>query len=325
MPTLVSVVIPVYNGSRFLRKAIDSVLGQTYSPVQVVAVDDGSVDNSPEVIRSYGSSVVYIWQRNSGVAHARNNGLSAAQGELIAFLDQDDWWCPDKIRRQVEIFIENPDVGLVHTEAAHYDNPTATFVERFNPNRSDLLAGRCYERLLVGNAIFNSSVMIRKSVLDTAGVFDTQIEGNTIQDYDLWLRIARHSSLAYIPEELTIYRLHPGQGMWKARHSLVEELRLLDRILGCTAVPLTVEMRGRMAKLLDEVGVAHLDAGEAALARHCFARALQHRWNWREVLLLGLTFFSPIVSDGVRRAVAGLRSLSRRQVIHRAPAWVSLK
>jgi glycosyltransferase involved in cell wall biosynthesis len=325
MPALVSVVIPVYNGARFLREAIDSVLGQTYSPVQVIVVDDGSVDGSPEVIRSYGSRLESIRQPNSGVAQARNRGIAASRGEFIAFLDQDDWWRPEKIRRQVESFVQHPDVGLVHTEAAHYDNPSAAFVERFNPNRSDLLTGRCYERLLLGNAIFNSSVIIRKSVLDKVGAFDTQIEGNTIQDYDLWLRIARASSLAYISEQLTVYRLHPEQGMWKARHSLMEELRLLDRIVSNTIAPLSPEMHGRMAKLLDEVGVAHFDVREVAVARRCFARALQHRWSWRNALLLSLTFLPWRWSEGVRRAATALRTLGRKPVVHRAPSWVSLK
>jgi glycosyltransferase involved in cell wall biosynthesis len=325
MPPLVSVVIPVYNGSRFLREAIDSTLGQTYSPVQVIVVDDGSVDDSAQIIRSYGSRVDYVGQQNAGVARARNKGVSAARGDFIAFLDQDDWWRPDKISRQMEFFIQDPDVGLVHSEAAHYDNPSSAFVERFNPNRSDLLTGHCYERLLLGNAIFNSSVMIRRSVLDTVGVFDTQIQGNTIQDYDLWLRIARRSSLVYIPEQLTIYRLHPDQGMWMARDSLVEELRLLDRILDNTDAPLTREMRDRMAKLLDQVGVAHFDARDAKLARQCFARALQYRWSGRYALLLALTFLPPRFSDGTRRAVTGLRTLGRKQVVRRAPSWVTLK
>jgi glycosyltransferase involved in cell wall biosynthesis len=325
MPPLVTVVIPVYNGSRFLRKAIDSVLNQTYTPIQIVAVDDGSVDDSPDVIGSYGSRVESIRQQNSGVAYARNRGVSAAQGAFIAFLDQDDWWLPDKVRRQVEIFVQNPDVGLVHTEAAHYDHPTGSFVERFNPNRSDLLVGRCYERLLLGNAIFNSSVMIRKSVLDAVGVFDTQIEGNTIQDYDLWLRIARRSALAYIQEQLTVYRLHPDQGMWRARHSLVEELRLLDRILAADRMPLSCAMRSRMAKLLDEVGVAQLDAREVALARRCFARALRQRWAWRDALLLALTFLPLGLSDRLRRTGTALRALGRKRVAGRAPSWVTLK
>jgi glycosyltransferase involved in cell wall biosynthesis len=325
MPTLVTVVIPVYNGSRFLRKAIESVLEQTHAPIQAVVVDDGSVDDSPQIIRSYGSRVEYIYQSNAGVAHARNRGIAAAQGEFIAFLDQDDWWLPNKVGRQVEVFIQHPDVGLVHTEAAHYDDPSSVFVGRLNSGRSDLLTGRCYECLLEGNAIFNSSVMVRRSALDRVGIFDTQIEGNTIQDYDLWLRIARPYSFGYIPEKLTIYRLHPEQGMWKARHSLMEELRLMDRILDRTVAPLSGPMRGRMARLLDEVGVAHLDARETELARHAFARALQYRWSWRDALLLGLTFLPLRLSEGARRAATRLRALRRKEAISRIPSWVCLK
>src|SRR5262249_41809571 len=143
MSGLVSVVIPVYNGSSFLRDAIDSVLEQTYAPLQILVVDDGSVDDSPHVIASYGSRLEPFRQQNMGVSHARNKGVQAARGEFVAFLDQDDWWHPEKIARQVETFVQDADIGLVHTDVAHYHDPSSTFIERFNPNRSDWLIGRC--------------------------------------------------------------------------------------------------------------------------------------------------------------------------------------
>src|SRR5581483_4857500 len=101
---LVSVVVPVYNGAKYLRQALDSALGQTYPRLQLVIVDDGSTDSSAEIIASYGPRLCSIRQANAGVACARNAGIRAAAGDLIAFLDQDDWWLPEKVDRQVERF-----------------------------------------------------------------------------------------------------------------------------------------------------------------------------------------------------------------------------
>ena len=112
---LVTVVVPAYNSSAFLRQAVDSALGQTYPFVEVIVVDDGSTDGTTEVVAGYGSKIVFIHQRNAGVAAARNTALRVARGELVAYLDADDVWDPDKVRRQVEFLAAHPECGLVHT------------------------------------------------------------------------------------------------------------------------------------------------------------------------------------------------------------------
>ena len=161
---LVSVIIPVYNGSDFLAAAIESVLGQTYRPTETILVDDGSTDNSWTLIESYGSRVTGIRQKNQGVAHARNCGILHARGEFVAFLDQDDWWASDKVEQQVRAFLRDDRVGLVHTGVRHYDEVAGNFAKPLNPNsHPEQLIGNCYDRLLLGNFVHNSSVMVRKS------------------------------------------------------------------------------------------------------------------------------------------------------------------
>lgn len=288
---LVSVVVPVYNGSRYLRQALDSALAQTYRPLEVVVVDDGSTDSSPEIIASYGSRVRSLRQPNGGVALARNAGICAASGDWIAFLDQDDWWLPEKIEKQIALFDADATLGLVHTGVLQYRESVAAFVDPVYPtDGSPRLRGRCYELLLLGNAIFNSSVMIRKSVLATAGMFDPSIAGNTCQDYDLWLRIARHYPLGFVPEPLTVLRLHDEQGTWDRRAMLSDELRVLERTLGPEALSTTPALRARVAELLHALGIAHLDAHAPRLARPCFARALRLRWSGRLALLHAVSF-----------------------------------
>jgi glycosyltransferase involved in cell wall biosynthesis len=298
---LVSVVVPVYNGEKYLRQAIDSALGQTYQPLQVVVVDDGSTDASPTVVASYGERARSIRQPNAGVARARNAGLAAADGELVAFLDQDDWWLPEKVARQVECFQANPDLGLVHTGILQYSESSGGFIEGvYDTGPSPLLQGHCYERLLLGNGVYNSSVMIRKAVIEKAGLFDPGIPGNTCQDYDLWLRIARHYPFGYVAEPLAALRLHPEQGTWNRRAMLGDELRIVERALGEVPRP-SRALRTRLAHLLDALGVAHLDAEAPREARPFFARALRARWSARAALLYAASFLPPAGIAWLRR------------------------
>src|SRR5688500_924354 len=111
---LVSVIIPVYNGARFLRAALESVFAQTYRPIEVIVVDDGSADDSGVIAQSF-PEVRYIRQENQGVAAARNNAIEAARGEFFAFLDQDDLWTPEKLRLQIEHLLDHPEVGYTLT------------------------------------------------------------------------------------------------------------------------------------------------------------------------------------------------------------------
>jgi|ERR1700728_2339445 len=134
---------------------------------------------------------------------------------------------PDKVEKQVRVFLSDDRIGLVHTGVSHYDEVAAAFVKAlYTKSSPEELIGNCYDRLLLGNSIYNSSVMVRKSVLNVVGGFDTEICGNTVQDYDLWLRFAQQSTFACLPEELLVFRLHPGQGTWNRREMFTWQLRL---------------------------------------------------------------------------------------------------
>jgi glycosyltransferase involved in cell wall biosynthesis len=298
---LVSVVVPVYNGARYLRRAIDSALAQTYRDVEVLVVDDGSKDDSPEVIAGYGPRLRALRQANGGVARARNAAIRASSGELIAFLDQDDWWLPGKVAAQVQRLLAEPEVGLAHTSVLQYSEAAGSFVEVYPTEASAGLQGHCYERLLLGNGIFNSSVMVRSAVLADVGVLDAAMPGNTVQDYDLWLRVARRHRLAYVPERLTVIGLHGDQGTRDRRAMLTDELGLLERVLGRRGLQASPAMRSRVAALLDQLGVAHLDAGDPRRARPCFGRAVGLRRSVRTASLYAVSFLPPGAIDWVRR------------------------
>src|SRR6185503_10895386 len=122
---LVSVIIPVYNGARYLRAALESVFAQTYRPFEVIVVDDGSIDDSGVIAQSF-PDVSYMRQENQGVAAARNHGIEAARGDFFAFLDQDDLWTPEKLKLQIEYLLNHQDLGYTLTQQQYFLEPGTT-------------------------------------------------------------------------------------------------------------------------------------------------------------------------------------------------------
>ena len=196
----VSVIIPAFNRSRMLCEAIDSVLQQDYDNFELIVVDDGSTDGTPEALRSYQDGIIYIRQENKGVSVARNRGLEAASGDLIAFLDSDDLWLPGKLSCQVEFFNTHPDAMICQTEETWIRNHV-----RVNPkNRHKKASGMIYKRSLELCLVSPSAVMIKKPLFEIVGNFDEDLPA--CEDYDLWLRISCRFPVFLIDEPLIIKR-----------------------------------------------------------------------------------------------------------------------
>lgn len=202
----VSVIIPAYN-ARFLADAVKSVCEQTYKNFELIVVDDGSPGSSIREICDSFPEAGFIRQANAGPSVARNRGISEATGELIAFLDDDDTWLPDKLERQVRLFESLPDrekVGLIYT--GQY-----LFGENMEyGSKVDEANGMIYPYLLFGNFIGTcSSVMIPKCVFNKVGLYDASLICS--QDFELYLRISRNFEVHSIPEPLIRYRTRPDQ------------------------------------------------------------------------------------------------------------------
>ena len=179
----VSVIIPTYNRCTVLGRAMDSVLSQTFTDYELIVVDDGSNDGTPELLDRYSDHVTVIRQENRGVSAARNTGVLASKGEFVALLDSDDTWLPKKLERQVAFFDANPEALICQTEEIWVRNG-----KRVNPKKKHLkLSGMIFEKTLPLCLISPSAVMIRKSLLDEVGLFDESLPA--CEDYDLWLRI----------------------------------------------------------------------------------------------------------------------------------------
>ncbi len=215
----VSVVIPSFNCGRFIREAVDSALAQTVPPLEVIVVDDGSTDNTSEVMACYATKpqVCYLHQKNAGPSRARNSGIRAAQGEFIAFLDADDRWKPDKLERQLDKFTDD-NIGVVFSGSRVFDESGI---------RSEHLAkeSSCAEilpSLVTSTTFFPSSAVVRKQCFETCGLFDESLK--KVEDREMWIRLAKQYRFGCVPDCLVDYRLHASalnmqtNGMEEAFH-----------------------------------------------------------------------------------------------------------
>src|ERR1700733_11278981 len=171
----VSVIIPAYNAAAYVGRAVESALSQTHLPLEILVIDDGSTDETADIVEQLPPPVRLIPKPNGGPATARNLGARQAQGDWLALLDADDLWMPDKLRVQLE-YGTNPDVGMVHCLPDHRDDavpPQLTF-----------------EHLWNRNWIINSSVLLRRSAFDGLGGFNEARELISVEDYNLWIRVA---------------------------------------------------------------------------------------------------------------------------------------
>ncbi len=192
---LVSAVIPTYNRGSVVGRAVASVRAQTYPDIEIIVIDDGSTDDTISRLRALGEPRLSIHRTpvNAGASAARNRGIAEARGELIAFLDADDEWLPDKTARQVARFADAPQsVGVVYCGIREMSADWPP-VDRPPRHRGDL-----YETLRVVNVLRTSGVMVRRRVFDEVGGFDPALPAR--HDWDLWLRIARRYAVEFVPE-----------------------------------------------------------------------------------------------------------------------------
>ena len=201
MPT-VSVIIPIYQRAHLVSQTIESVLAQTYTDYEIIVVNDGSTDNTKEVLACFGNKITTIHQENKGVSAARNTGINAAKGLYIAFLDSDDLWQPNKLEKQLAFFESNPKIGLVYSDAFFF-NEKGVLPDKWTsvyppPPVWQFLA------LFGRNFILTSTVVVRRECLDEVGLFDETLK--SCEDYDLWLRIIEKFPIYFLNEPLGYYR-----------------------------------------------------------------------------------------------------------------------
>lgn len=182
---LVSIIIPAYNARLYIRECIESVLRQTATGIECIVVDDGSKDDTAEIVKSFGSAVVYLYQDNAERSAARNNGLRLACGRYISFLDADDYLAPEKIADQLQFLQEHPECDLVYSKVRFFQDREA---RTFSAPKRITPAGDVLEQLLYGNFITMHSPLIRRSAIDRGGAFDVGLSHN--EDWEFLLRLS---------------------------------------------------------------------------------------------------------------------------------------
>ncbi len=222
--TQVSVIIPAYNKAEYTRRTIESVLAQTYSSIEIVVVDDGSTDDTPQMMRQYEGRVKYLVKKNGGACSARNTGINFSTGRYIAFLDCDDLYTVDKIELCVDYLENHLSSGFVYSDA-DFINEQDDVVGRCHYSRS--VCGRIAQELILFNFICNSTVVVRRDVLQEAGFFDETIF--TPGDWDMWLRLAQITEAGYIAKPLTKYRITDNYIFNKLEQAYKEEQYVINK------------------------------------------------------------------------------------------------
>jgi len=224
---LISIITPIYNGKQYISEAIESARAQTYKNFEILLINDGSTDNSYEVIKPYLSDtrIIYIEQQNSGVASARNAAISVAKGQYIGFLDQDDLWHKNKLKEQVAILENDKNIALVHSKQDFIDSRG----NKINFSWITGGTGYCFTDMFIKNRIAVLTVLIRKTILDEVGLFNEQLSG--ADDYEMWLRVTLKHPIKYIDTPLAIYRFHDSNISKNSFKMTILELNTINSII----------------------------------------------------------------------------------------------
>jgi glycosyltransferase involved in cell wall biosynthesis len=221
---LVTAIVPTYNYGRFVTQAVESVLAQTYPNVEILVVDDGSTDDTRERLRPYADRIRYIYQENQSVAAARNTGIQAAKGDLIAFLDADDLWHPHKLEVQVRYLTDHPSIKLVAVERLAPSAESWPPLANIGHARARPIT---VEELVLQPHFAPSGVLARKQCFDTVGFFDTTLRN--AEDYDMWIRIACHFPVVKLEVPLWWYRVHGNNKSQVPGRQEAAGLRVLEK------------------------------------------------------------------------------------------------
>ena len=278
MRALVSIVIPAFNHASYLEEAINSVLGQDYPWIELIVLDDGSTDNTRDVLARYQDRFYYESQQNTGQAETLNKGWQMSRGSILGYLSADDLLLPDAVRAAVECLQDNPDVVLTYSDFNLID-PHSRVIRRVNTAEFD------YRDMLVKlSCPPGPGAFFRRSGFEATGRWDSALR--QMPDYDYWLRLGVHGHFKRIPRVLAAFRVHDASQTFsktdKAR--AMEPVLILSRLFDSGTLP--EPLMKVKDKALSNANVVsaqlHIRAGRYVEAGHCFWTAV--RWNARALV-----------------------------------------
>ena len=338
MDPTVCVVIPTYNTAEYISEAIESVLAQTYRGFEIIVVDDGSTDNTYEVIKQCHANntqdvelikvtnpfqqtqltqrtqqtqrthLIYIYQKNGGRASARNTGIKAARGRYIAFLDSDDLWTPGKLEKQVDIMDSNKDIDFLFGDKQRFSDDgtiiTSSMFARRGYNADffgdPLFVRDPYRKLLKANFIPTGTVILRRECFDRSGLFDEAIY---VEDWEFWLRIALFNNLAYSTQLWELERDREGSGSKNLKAVYLSNINILEkheREFKNILTNLNIDLNSKIRERYRDTGYFFL-THDKLLARECFKKGLSGGFDVRTLIYWFSTFLGASLIKTVQR------------------------
>lgn len=297
---MISVIIPTYNSKKYIGEAINSVLRQTFTDYEIIVVDDGSTDNTKEIIDNNFPKVRYFYIKHQGVSRARNHGIQRACGEFIAFLDADDVWLPDKLERQIDAFNADQELMLVFTEHRFFDSngiKEATFSKK-----ERLMKGDVIKNIFLYSHVALPTVMVRKSVFHETGYFEEDL--NVAEDDNLWIRIALKFRIHLLDEVLVHCRMTENSlsrttsnlvaGVLKNIELIEKKYPDLRKRLGRTNI------RRKKSYIYSDYGYFYFSGGDYLMARRYYLKSFTYYIKINSLIYWFLSFFPPSIIDKVR-------------------------
>jgi glycosyltransferase involved in cell wall biosynthesis len=288
---LVSVIIPAFNSAAWIRESLKSVFDQSYDPIEVIVVDDGSTDGTAEIARRFDTRIKVFEQTRKGPAAARNLAASKASGSYFAFVDADDVWLPGKLQAQMEYFASNPTARIVYAnhvfweadEEGRFPDPSK-LVGKPQTGIDRELSGWIYPELLIDSHIHIITAVIHRSVFDAVGGFDGSFAKGS--DYDFWIRASRKFEAFRLSRAGALYRLHRA-GITRRIDTVCAGYEILTRavreygLAGPDGREADVKrFRRRLSDLCFGHAYGHIWNGSPSIASRYFMRAIEYG-NWR--------------------------------------------
>ena len=272
----VSILIPSYNVAQYLPQAIDSALDQTFQDFEIIIIDDGSTDNTREIVEKYlkrePEKIRYIYQENEGLACARNTGLRQARGSLIALLDADDQWLPTRLEETVRAIGEDKSIGLVHANVTRITED-GSVIETQKRNMQ-FLTGNIFNYIFLRKVdISILTILFRKECCERVGLFDKNLTRLGCEDRELWLRISRHYKFKYIDKVLGLYRVR-GDSMSRNTEKMMQaRIYVIEKF--CSLYKDCQKLRNKaLAKIYRNLGDEYFKERKLSRAREQYSKAI---------------------------------------------------
>ena len=296
----VSVIIPTYNRAKYISEAINSVLNQSFKDFEIIVVDDGSTDNTRAILEPYLCKIKYCYQKNSGPAKARNEGIKIAKGEYIGFLDSDDLWLPEKLKFQMDFFTQFPNIEILHCNLEFLKEGE---ILGFNFNKIGLIKGGYIfnDLLLLKGDIFMPCVIIKRAILDEIGLFNESL--HTAEDTNMFLRIAKKYYFGFIDKILVRIRIHQDNltTIGIKNYGTIKNLDHISSLFPELHPSRSKLMRKAYERRYKFIGHSLFLKSDYAKAREFFIEAIRiNFFNFEIIILLSLTFIPKNILDYMR-------------------------